>query len=435
MYYFIGIKGSGMAALAIMLSDLGEEVMGSDLDRYFFTQDELVKRGIKIVDFDPENIKKEYTVIIGNAFLEDFPEVIRAREIGCTCYRYHEFLGKLMEDYKTIAIAGSHGKTTTTAMVAQMMAKFKDTGYLIGDGEGYLTKESEYLCVEADEFRRHFLAYRPNYAIINNIEIDHIDYFKDDEDYLSAYQSFVDQVKEAVFYWGDDTECQKLDIKVPSFSFGLDEGNDFRATDIYEDEEGTSFSLFFKDNFIYNFHLPFVGRHLLVDALGVISLGTVLCFDPRVIESAMMHFTSPKRRFKVDEVDDVIFIDDYAHHPTEVMVTLKAAKLRYQDKKIVAIFKPHRASRVVYFADKFKEALSVADDIYLLEFNSIDDKQDGTDISIDYLADLIEGAKVLSEDEKGAKVLSEYHDTVLCFMSSKDIYDLEDLVKNNIKNR
>ena len=434
MYYFIGIKGSGMAALAVMLNDLGYEVMGSDLDRYFFTQDELVKRGIKIVGFDPDNIASDYTVIIGNAFLEDFPEVIAARNKGCICYRYHEFLGKLMENYKTIAIAGSHGKTTTTAMAAQMMAKFKETGYLIGDGEGYLAKESEYLCVEADEFRRHFLAYRPNYAIINNIEIDHIDYFKDDADYLSAYQSFVDQVKDAVFYWGDDKECRKLDIKVPSFSFGLDDGNDFRATDINEDEEGTSFSLFFHDNFIYNFHLPFVGRHLLIDALGVISLGIVLCFDVRRIESALMHFESPKRRFKVQEVGTDIFIDDYAHHPTEVAVTLKAARQRYPDKKIVAIFKPHRASRVQYFAEKFKAALQEADDIYLLEFNSIDDKQDGTDISIAYLADMIQGAKVLSEDEEGARILSAYQDAVLCFMSSKDIYDLEDLTKNIINN-
>lgn len=424
-----------MAALAIMLFDLGKEVMGSDLDRYFFTQDELEKKGIKILSFDPENIKEDYTVIIGNAFLDDFPEVVAAKNKGCKCYRYHEFLGELLEGYTSIAIAGSHGKTTTTAMVAQMMSKFKNTGYLIGDGEGYLKDDSEYLCIEADEFRRHFLAYRPNYAIINNIEIDHIDYFKDDDDYLAAYQSFVENVKDAVFYWGDDEKCRMLDIKVPSFSFGLREDNDFVATDIYEDEDGTSFSLFFKDNFIYNFHLPFVGRHLLIDALGAISLGVVLCYTPSMIESALMHFESPKRRFKVDEIKDVIFIDDYAHHPTEVKVTLEACRLRYPTRKIVAIFKPHRASRVLYFADEFAKALSIADDVYLLEFNAFDDKQDGTDISIDYLADKIKDAKVLSEDEQGAEILSAYDDAVLCFMSSKDIYDLEDLTKNIIKNR
>ena len=436
MYYFIGIKGSGMAALAIMLHDLGKEVIGSDLDRYFFTEDELIKRGIKILPFDPANIKSGYTVIIGNAFLEDFPEVIAARSSeNCTCYRYHEYVGKLMEDYTSISIAGSHGKTTTTAMCAQMMSKFKETGYLIGDGEGHLRQDSEYLCVESDEFRRHFLAYHPNYAIINNIEIDHTDYFKDEEDYFAAYQDFVDNVKDAVFYYGDDKECQRLDIKVSSFSYGFSEANDFVATDIIESSEGTNFSLFFKDNFIYNFNLPFVGRHLLIDALGVIALGIVLCFDPAHIESALRYYESPKRRFKVDSIDDITIIDDYAHHPTEVKVTLEAAKKRFDDKRLVAIFKPHRASRVLYFADDFAKALKVADDIYLLEFNSIDDKQDGTDIDISYLKDRIEGSVILSEDALGAKVLAQYHDAALCFMSSKDIYDLEDLVRKELKKR
>ena len=170
MYYFIGIKGTGMASLAVMLHDLGHEVCGSDLEKHFFTEDELVRRGITILPFDPDNIKAEYTVIIGNAFLEDFPEVIRAREL-CKCYRYHEFLGELMKDYKSISICGSHGKTTTTTLTKTVFSAFKNTGYLIGDGEGFLTEDSEYLCVESDEFRRHFLAYHPMYAIITNIEM------------------------------------------------------------------------------------------------------------------------------------------------------------------------------------------------------------------------------------------------------------------------
>ena len=435
MYYFIGIKGSGMAALAIMLYDIGKQVMGSDLERYFFTEDELVKRGITILPFDPKNIKKEYTVIIGNAFLEDFPEVKAARSCGCECYRYHEFLGKLMQDYKSISVCGSHGKTTTTAMLATMMSAFKNTGYLIGDGEGYLGKDSEYLCVESCEYRRHFLAYHPDYAIITNIEIDHTDYFKDEEDYFDAYQQFVENVKEAVFYWGDDPQCRKLHFNTAAFSFGLEADNDFMAGDIIETGEGTSFSLFFRGNFIYNFNLPIVGRHMLIDALGVIALGVVLCFKAEVIEMAMQRFETPKRRFKIEKVADLIFIDDYAHHPTEVKVTIEACRKRYPQKRLVAIFKPHRASRVVYFADAFCKALKGADDIYLLDFNSIDDKQDGTDITIDYLATMIEGAKVLTEDEKGAAILSAYHDAVLCFMSSKDIYDLEDMVKNILKNR
>ncbi|MBR5755909.1 MAG: UDP-N-acetylmuramate--alanine ligase, partial [Erysipelotrichaceae bacterium] len=155
MYYFIGIKGTGMAALALMLHDLGHEVCGSDLDNHFFTEDELVRNDIPILSFNEDNIKPEYTVIIGNAFLEDFPEVKRARQL-CRCYRYHEFLGEFMKDYKTVSICGSHGKTTTTTLCKTMLSKFKKTAYLIGDGEGFVEKDSEYLCVESDEFRRHF---------------------------------------------------------------------------------------------------------------------------------------------------------------------------------------------------------------------------------------------------------------------------------------
>ena len=186
MYYFIGIKGTGMASLACILYDLGYEVCGSDQPKHFFTEDELVKRGIRIYDFDPANIKEEYTVIIGNAFLEDFPEVIAARKL-CKCYRYHEFLGELMKDYVGVSICGSHGKTTTTTIAKTVLSRFEKTGYLIGDGEGFMEKDSHYLTVESCEFRRHFLAYHPQYAIITNIEIDHVDYFKDEIDYFISY--------------------------------------------------------------------------------------------------------------------------------------------------------------------------------------------------------------------------------------------------------
>lgn len=431
MIYFIGIKGTGMAALATMLYDIGEDVKGSDLEKHFFTEDELVKRNIEILPFDERNIQDGYTVIIGNAFKEDFPEVKAARNNPtCKCYRYHEYLGKLMENYKTISVCGSHGKTTTTTMLAEMFSKFKNTGYLIGDGEGLLAKDSEYLCVESCEFKRHFLAYHPNYAIITNIEIDHVDYFKDEEDYFSAYQEFVRNVKDAVLYYGDDLECRRLSIDIPSFSFGFDEEyDDFLATDIEEDSDSTSFSLFFKGNFIYNFSLPFVGRHMLIDALGVICLGVIMCFDPRMIEQAFAHYVGPKRRYVVEEYADTVFIDDYAHHPTEVKVTLSATRQRYPDKKIIAIFKPHRASRVKYFAKDFKKALSLADEIYLLDFTSIDDKQDGVDIDINYLKDMIPNAKVLSEDIDGAKELTKYRGEVLVFMSSKDIYNIANMTK------
>ena len=233
-----------------------------------------------------------------------------------------------------------------------------------------------------------------------------------------------------MLFYGEDKECRKLNIAVPSFSFGFDENSDdFVAVNVEEDDDMTTFDLYFKDNFIFHFNLPFIGRHLLIDALGVISLAVLHCFDPRNIEMALSHFKAPKRRFVVEEYHDTVFIDDYAHHPTEVKVTLEAAKKRYPDKKIIAIFKPHRASRVYYFVDDFAKALSLADEVYLLDFTSIDDKQDGVDIDISYLQERIKGSHILTENNEGDKELSKHKGEVLVFMSSKDIYNIAHEVK------
>ncbi|MBQ1508718.1 MAG: UDP-N-acetylmuramate--alanine ligase [Erysipelotrichaceae bacterium] len=433
MYWFIGIKGTGMAALATMLHDLGNEVAGSDLEKHFFTEDELVKRGIQIYPFCKDNIKDGYTVIIGNAFLEDFEEVQAARSNPtCTCYRYHEFLGKLIENYRSVAICGSHGKTTTTTMAKTVFEAFTKTGYLIGDGEGYLDPESEVFCFEADEFRRHFAKYYPDYAIINNIEIDHVDYFKDEDDYFNAYQEFAGNVKEGIFYNGDDPWCRKLTFDVPAFSFGFGEDNDFSIANLEEDSDGSSFDLLFRGNSFFRYHLKFVGTHLIYDALGVISLATMMGYDPNRIEAALNRFIGPKRRYVIEEYKDSVFVDDYAHHPTEVKVTLEATRKRYPDREIIAVFKPHRASRVKYFVQDFADALKIADKVYLLDFTSIDDKQDGTDIDIHYLADILPGSVVLSEDEEGAKELAKHHGAVYLFMSSKDIYNIAEWTKEHI---
>ena len=431
MYYFIGIKGTGMASLAIMLDELGYEVCGSDQTKHFFTEDELVERGIKILPFDENNIKEEYTVIIGNAFLEDFPEVVRARQL-CKCYRYHEFLGELMKNYVSIGICGSHGKTTTTTITKTVFSEFEKTGYLIGDGEGFLEKDSEYLCVESCEFRRHFLAYHPEYLIITNIEIDHVDYFKDEEDYFNAYQEFVRNVKKAVFYYGEDEWCRKLQFDTEAYSFGISEDNDYRMVNLESDTRSSSFDLLYKGELVHHYTVPFVADHLMIDTLGVLALAHHMGFDQDRVEASLQSYTGPKRRFVVEEFKDTVFVDDYAHHPTEVKVTLAAARKRFPGRKIIAIFKPHRASRVLYFAKQFQEALETADEIYLLDFTSIDDKQDGTDIDIGYLADMIPESVILPENEEGARLLAKHKGDCLVFMSSKDIYNIAERVKELI---
>ena len=200
MYYFIGIKGSGMAPLAEILYELGNEVCGSDIDKYIFIEEELRKRNIPIYSFDANNIKDGYTVIIGNAFNDEHVEVKAAlANPNVKCYRYFEFLGQFMEKFISISIAGTHGKTTTTGMAYHLFEDFDKTSVLIGDGTGHAVKDSKYFIAESCEFQDHFLNYYPKYAIINNIELDHVDYFKTLERYIESFEKFANQVKDTIY--------------------------------------------------------------------------------------------------------------------------------------------------------------------------------------------------------------------------------------------
>ena len=430
MIYFIGIKGTGMAALACILHDLGYEVSGSDLEKHFFTEIPLIERGIQIIPFDTEPVPDNAIVIIGNAFDEDFNEVAEARRNStCQCFRYHEYLGQFMKNYTSFCVAGSHGKTTTTGMLASMLNYTEPTGYLIGDGTGVIDSESTQLVVEACEFRRHFLAYDPEYAIITNIEIDHVDYFKDKDDYRMAYEQFSEHVKKSLVVFGDDEEIRRCHFVCPYVTYGVNEGNDYRAVCIEESQVDMQFDVEVKGKKVYRFRLPFVGSHLLWNSLAVITVGLLRGIPCAEIEAGLQQFGGVKRRYVIETFGDNIFIDDYAHHPTEVSVTLDSTRQRYPNHKLIAIFKPHRASRVHYFRDEFAVALKKADEVMLCDFTSIDDHSDGIDIDIRYLQDVIEDSVVLSEDDKGAELLASYAPAVYLFMSSKDIYHLSDKVK------
>lgn len=430
MIYFIGIKGAGMASLACMLNDIGEKVAGSDIDKHIFTEDELRKRQIPIYKFNEVKIEDHATVVVGNAFGDDFSEVVSARKNSSLhIIRYHDFLGTLMNQYKSIAIAGSHGKTTTTTMVASMLSPFFDTGYLIGDGQGHLGKHSTHLAVEACEYRRHFLAYHPDIAIITNVDIDHVDYFKSEEDYASAYEQFSTNIKGTAIIYGDDPRSRLLSVSSKALYYGLHEDNDIVAKNVIESSTHTEFDCLISGKLFGHFILPFVGSHMLQNSLAVIGVGYLEGLSAMQIELGLGQFKGAKRRFVVEEVMGSVFIDDYAHHPTEVKVTIEAAKKRYPHLPLIAIFKPHRVSRVFNFAKPFADALKVADVVALCPFTSIDDAEEGYDIDISYLQGFIEGSIIVDDNEEDAKVLASFKPAVYLFMSSKDIYSLSDRVK------
>ena len=280
MYYFIGIKGSGMASLALILHDLGYEVSGSDIDKYIFIEEELRNRGIPIYSFDKNNIKDGYTVIIGNAFKDDHEEVKAAlNHPGVTTYHYFEFLGQWMDRFISVAVAGTHGKTTTTGLAYHLFKEYKPTSVLIGDGTGYAVKDSEYFIAESCEYQDHFLHYYPQYAIINNIELDHVDYFENIERYQASFEKFANQVKGKVIYWGDDPYLPRLNIQTPKISFGLKPNNDVVVKNLLENSLGMSFDVYIHQELFGHFNLPIYGHHILMDYLAVLTLGYLVGMD------------------------------------------------------------------------------------------------------------------------------------------------------------
>lgn len=430
MYYFIGIKGSGMSSLARILYDLGYEVAGSDIDKYIFVEDGLRQRGIPIYSWNPNNIKDGYDVIIGNDFHRETNEEVAAAldNPNVKTHTYFGFLGEFMNKFISMGIAGTHGKTTTTGMAYHLFKEYKPTSVLIGDGTGFAVKDAHYFIFESDEYMDHFLSYYPDYAYINNIELDHVDYFKSQQDYDHSFEEYANHAKKAVVVWGDDKRLSKLQYNKPVYKFGLNDYNDIQARNVINSEKGLSFDVYIYNDLFGHFSLPLYGMHTLYNLLGVITLGYLEGMDASYIEERMSSFEGVKRRYTVQEIGNNIYVDDYAHHPTAIKYVLEETHIRYPHKKIVAVYQPDRFSRAKRFAKEFAEVMNLADYPFFVDFPENAHKEKGIDIDVTEITQYIPRANVIKEDLQGAQLLAEYDHVVYVFMSPKDIYKLKDLV-------
>ncbi len=418
LFHFIGIKGSGMSSLAQILHDSANEVQGSDVEKYFFTEDPLRERNIPIFLFDENNITTKMTIIAGNAFPDSHPEIVKAKELGLEVIRYHEFLGNYMGKFTSVGITGSHGKTSTTGLLAHVLAGHLPTSYLIGDGTGSGPKDSEYFVFEACEYKRHFLAYQPDYAIMTNIDFDHPDYFKDLEDVMDAFGEMALRVKKALIACGDDSHLQQIQAKVPVLYYGFDESNDFAAKNIVKTVDGSTFDVFVRNEFYHTFFIPQAGDHTILNALGVIALCHYEGVKATIIQERLSTFQGVKRRFTVKEIENRVIVDDYAHHPTEIQATLQTAKQKYPDREIVAIFQPHTFTRTAALLTEFAASLATADHVYLCDiFGSAREK--AGNLTIKDLVDKIPGAMHLELDD--IQVLDAHGNAVYLFMGAGDV--------------
>ncbi|CAC8142587.1 UDP-N-acetylmuramate--L-alanine ligase [Staphylococcus aureus] len=432
-YHFVGIKGSGMSSLAQIMHDLGHEVQGSDIENYVFTEVALRNKGIKILPFDANNIKEDMVVIQGNAFASSHEEIVRAHQLKIDVVSYNDFLGQIIDQYTSVAVTGAHGKTSTTGLLSHVMNGDKKTSFLIGDGTGMGLPESDYFAFEACEYRRHFLSYKPDYAIMTNIDFDHPDYFKDINDVFDAFQEMAHNVKKSIIAWGDDEHLRKIEADVPIYYYGFKDSDDIYAQNIQITDKGTAFDVYVDGEFYDHFLSPQYGDHTVLNALAVIAISYLEKLDVTNIKEALETFGGVKRRFNETTIANQVIVDDYAHHPREISATIETARKKYPHKEVVAVFQPHTFSRTQAFLNEFAESLSKADRVFLCEiFGSI--RENTGALTIQDLIDKIEGASLINEDS--INVLEQFDNAVILFMGAGDIQKLQNayLDKLGMKN-
>lgn len=378
--YFVGIGGTSMSGLAVILAEAGFTVSGSDRSHSALT-DMLESKGITVFYGQrPENITGSIDcVVFTSAISRDNPEYIAAHSLNIPCLTRAELLGQIMKNYGTpVAVSGTHGKTTTTSMISQILlqADMDPTlsigGILKSAGGNIRVGKSEYFVAEACEYTNSFLSFFPKIAVILNIEEDHLDFFKDLADIRSSFRKFAQLLPRdgyLVINAGipDYQEIIRgLSCKV--LTFGLDQGADYYPSDIQYDEKGNPcFTLHFADGSCTQVDLQVPGRHNMANSLAAAAVADLLSIGKSCMAQALHDFTGTDRRFEYKgTIGGVTVIDDFSHHPTEITAALEAAS-RYPHKTLWCVFQPHTYSRTKAFLKDFAKALSLADKIILAD--------------------------------------------------------------------
>ena len=378
--YFIGIGGISMSGLAEILLDEGFTVSGSDMRPSPLT--ELLEKGGAHIYYGQrrENLSGDLDLVVyTSAIHPDNPEMQAAAALSLPLLTRAELLGQMMKNYKLpIAVSGTHGKTTTTSMISEILlhAELDPTlsigGILKTIGGNIRIGHSEYFVTEACEYTNSFLSFYPKIGLILNIEADHLDFFKDLADIRSSFHRFALLLPSdgALIINGSISDLSEItaDVACPIITFGMDPSFTYSATDITYDEKGcASFTLLREGAPDGHFTLSVPGEHNILNALAAIALADLLSVDPSVTAESLSDFHGTDRRFEYKgRINGITIIDDYAHHPTEITATLKAAA-NYPHKDLYCVFQPHTFSRTKTFMKDFAKALSHADYVILAD--------------------------------------------------------------------
>lgn len=379
--HFIGIGGSGMSGIARIMLAKSIEVAGSD------SKDSQILLSLKtlgaeiFIGHSASNIGQAQLVVVSAAIAADNPEVVAAQKLGIPIASRATALSWLLTESTSIAIAGTHGKTTTTAMLTvAMQSAGADPSFAIGGtintaATNAHSGSGKFFVVEADESDGSFLAYKPNAAIITNIEMDHVDHFQNEDQLFSAFNDFISSIQSngQLIICGDDFGCQQIlkqmdSQRIQVITYGQGAENDFQLTRVNLAPSTSSALIMQNGRKIGELNLIVPGLHNLLNALAAFAAASSLAVPVDRLLAGLKTFTGTRRRFELKgEVNSIKVIDDYGHHPTELLVTLTTARNLVGSGKLYAIFQPHRYSRTAAFAKEFARVLELADFVYLLE--------------------------------------------------------------------
>ena len=381
--HFVGIGGAGMCGIAEVLKNQGYKVSGSDI-KASKTTAQLEENGIKVyIGHTAKNIQGANVLVVSTAIDPENLEVKEAIEKRIPVVRRAEMLGELMRYRHGIAVAGTHGKTTTTSLVTCMLAEENmDPTYVIGGllnrtGVNAALGASRYIVAEADESDASFLHLEPMAAIVTNIDADHMDTYGGSFDVLK--DTFVKFLQKMPFYGlavvcGDDANIREIMPRIgrPVLTYGFNEDNDIRAIDVEQIGMQSSFTVLRKDREPLRLTINLPGLHNILNALAAIGIATDEGVSDAAIARALESFSGVGRRFQVQgefELGEgnVKLVDDYGHHPKEVEATIKAARASHPERRLVMMFQPHRFSRTRDCFDDFVDVLSQVDQLLLLE--------------------------------------------------------------------
>ena len=397
--YIIGIKGSGVVAVAEILKASGVEITGSDTDEKFFTDSVLNNLGISYFEkFDPENIPNDVDLVIySTAYNEkNNPEFREAQKRGTPMMSYPEVLAELFNHKYGIAVAGTHGKTTTSALLAETLRVCgTDPSAVIGSkvidwGKNAISGKGEFFVAETDEYQNKLRLYEPKAVILTNCDYDHPDFFPTFSDYKKVFSDFVSKIPITGFLvvWCDSTDTLEIakSAHADVLSYGF--SDDCRVK-LKLGEKAQSFNVEIDGTDLGDFEIRLVGRHNMLNAGAVVAVCHRLGLDMEKVREAFKNFNGTARRFEhIGERNGAILIDDYAHHPEEIKATLKAAKELYPEKNIRAIFHPHTFTRTKALLQEFSQSFSSADEVIVIDiYGSAREEQGG--VSSKELVDLI----------------------------------------------